>query len=243
MQYMYISELRIRNFRNFVNSRFTFCKGVNTLIGENGSGKTNAFYALRLLLDDSLSRNATHLRESDFCRALGAWQGHWIIISIDFEELDFSEGCQFLKHEAGHMDGTEAGTYSFYFRPKLEVRKKLHEMSGEDTEHKYILQYLDGLTVDDYEPVLTGRAAAKFLDDETYRQVVGDFSSFKFPDPNDDDQSLLGVRMSPIHPEITCTFAKALRDVVSDLRGYRSNPLLALLRGTEVQSKSKMQKG
>ena len=29
------------------------------------------------------------------------------------------------------------------------------------------------------------------------------------------------------------TFAKALRDVVSDLRGYRDNPLLGLLRGTE----------
>jgi len=68
---MHISELRIRHFRNFLNARFTFRKGVNTLIGENGSGKTNAFYALRLLLDDSLSRNATHLRESDFCRALG----------------------------------------------------------------------------------------------------------------------------------------------------------------------------
>ncbi len=230
---MYISELRIRHFRNFLNARFTFRKGVNTLIGENGSGKTNALYALRLLLDDSLSRNATHLRESDFCRALGNWRGHWIIISIDFEELDPSEGCQLLKHETGHMDETETGTYTLYFRPKLEVRSKLHEMGTDDTEHEDIRRYLDGLTVDDYEPVMTGRATADFLDDEIYQQVIGDFTSFTFPEPNDDDQNLVGVRMGPIHPEITCTFAKALRDVISDLRGYRSNPLLALLRGTE----------
>jgi len=64
-----------------MNSRMTFRKGVNTLIGENGSGKTNALHALRLLLDDYLARNATYLRETDFCRELGDWRGHWIIIA------------------------------------------------------------------------------------------------------------------------------------------------------------------
>lgn len=51
---MHISRLRVRNFRNFRKAEFQFQEGVNALIGENGSGKTNAFYALRLLLDDSL---------------------------------------------------------------------------------------------------------------------------------------------------------------------------------------------
>jgi len=230
---MHISELRIRHFRNFLSARFTFRKGVNTLIGENGSGKTNALFTLRLLLDDALSRNATYLRDTDFCRALGDWHGHWIIISIDFEELDPSEGCQLLKHETGHMDETETGTYTFYFRPKLEVRSQLYEMSNDGTDTKDIQKYLKELTIDDYEAILTGRATADFLDDETYQQVIGDFCTFTFPDPNDDDQNLIGVRMGSIHSEITCTFAQALRDVVSDLHGYRSNPLLALLRGTE----------
>src|SRR3989442_8600420 len=36
-----------------------------------------------------------------------------------------------------------------------------------------------------------------------------------------------------IYGEITCTFAQALRNVMADLDRYRSNPLLALLRGTE----------
>lgn len=175
---MHISGLRIRNFRNFLKAGFTFCKGVNTLIGENGSGKTNALYALRLLLDDSLSRNATNLQESDFCRALVNWHGHWIIISVDFEELDASEGCQLLKHETGHMDGTETGTYTYYFRPKLEVRRRLYEMGTDGTSHDDIQRYLDALTSDDYEPVLTGRTRADFLNDETYRQVVGDFTLF-----------------------------------------------------------------
>src|SRR5262249_25870799 len=172
---MHISELRIRHFRNFLGARFILCKGVNTLIGENGSGKTNALYALRLLLDDSLHRNATRLRETDFCRALSDWHGHWIVISVDFEELDPAEGCQILKHEAGHMDGTESGTYSLYFRPKLEKRAALFNMSSEQTDPEQIRTYLAGLTIDDYEPVLTGRGTADFLDNETYRQLVGDF--------------------------------------------------------------------
>jgi len=106
-------------------------------------------------------------------------------------------------------------------------------MGPDGTPHEDIQRYLNELTVDDYEPVLTGRATADFLNDDTYRQVIGDFALLTFPDPNDDDLALVGVRIYPIHQEITCTFAQALRDVVSDLRGYRSNPLLALLRGTE----------
>ncbi len=231
---MHITELRIRNFRNFMAARFRFRKGVNTLIGENGSGKTNALHALRLLLDDNLLRSATRLREQDFCRALGDWRGHWAIIVIDFAEVDPSEGCQLLKHETGHMDGTETGTYSFYFRPKLEIRTKLHELTEEGNTDE-ITEVLHALTVENYEPVFTGRAQSDLLDDTVYKQVVGDFENLAFSNPADDDVAVLGVRMGPIHLEVTCTFAKALRDVVSDLRGYRNNPLLGLLRGTESE--------
>jgi putative ATP-dependent endonuclease of OLD family len=230
---MHISELRIRNFRNFKAATFRFEKGVNTLIGENGSGKTNTLYAIRLLLDENLSRNATRLRDTDFCRALNSWKGHWIVISADFVDLDPSEGCQLLKHAAGHMNGTGEGTYTFYFRPKYSVRSKLYEMGLDGASRVEVEQYLSDVLIDDYEPVTTGRGQANILDDVSYTSIVGDFNALSFPNPDDDDQSLIGTAIGPIHPEITCTFAQALRDVVADLRGYRSNPLLALLRGME----------
>ena len=119
---MHISKLSIRNFRNFKNANFYFQKGVNTLIGENGSGKTNAFFAIRLLIDDSLSRRSIQLRESDFNRALGDWKGHWVIISLDFEELDTSEGCQIIRHNVGHMtEGViiSVGIMLLYFQNHL----------------------------------------------------------------------------------------------------------------------------
>jgi len=230
---MHISELRIRNFRNFRAARFRFHRGVNTLIGENGSGKTNALYALRLLLDDTLQRRAAFLRESDFCRAMGNWKGQWIAIAVDFEELDPCEGCQLLKHTTGHMNGTDSGCYTLLFRPQLQVRKHLHELTVSGTAPTAIREYLDTLTTDEYEAIFTGRAAADILDDVVYASVAGDFENGIFPDPDQEDQLAIGVRTPPIHGEISCTFAPAVRDVISDLRGYRSSPLLALLRGTE----------
>jgi hypothetical protein len=128
------------------------------------------------------------------------------------------------------MDGTNAGTCTLFFRPKKDVRKKLHELSEEGTG---VGQYLGSLTIDAYEAVMTGRARGDFLDDEVYRQWVGDPESEEFPDPDDEDQDILGVKIPPMYREVACTFVRALRDVVAELRSYRGNPLLTLLRGME----------
>lgn len=121
---MHISKLHITNFRNFKSQNFLFRPGVNTIIGENGSGKTNAFFALRLMLDSNLPISASKLLENDFNRSLGKWQGHWIIISIDFEDLDSSEGASLLAHKVEHIvDSSSNGSYYFYFRPKKIFRK------------------------------------------------------------------------------------------------------------------------
>ncbi|WP_246316626.1 AAA family ATPase [Scandinavium goeteborgense] len=52
---MFIKTLSIRNFRNFKATSLSFKKEcVNTIVGENSSGKTNVFEAMRLILDDTL---------------------------------------------------------------------------------------------------------------------------------------------------------------------------------------------
>lgn len=228
---MYITEIRIRNYRNFLKARLVLKQGVNTLIGENGSGKTNAFQAMRLLLDESLSRNALFLAKSDFCRDLGPWQGEWIIISADFADLDAADGCQILRHATSHVDGTNTGTYTFSFRPRKEVRIKLHELS--ENEPAKLADYITSITIDDYEPFLTGRGAGDFLNDNIYTSIVGNRDTGEYPNPDNDDQAVIGVRIGTIYQEVACTFVRALRDVVTELRGYRNNPLITLLRGKE----------
>lgn len=231
---MYINSLKIRNFRNFSKAQLTFKKGVNTVLGENGSGKTNALYAMRLLLDDSLPRNVVKLIESDFYRGLGEWRGHWIIISIEFSELAASEGCQMLKHAAGQMDQGDTGTLTYYYRPCLRVRQALYDAAEKDDQDT-VEEIIESISVEDYEVLFTGRASADIMDDDFYTELVGDFESGTFPSPTEIDLNLFGTRISPLHEEISFTFVKALRDVISDLKNYRSSPLINLLRNIKSE--------
>lgn len=235
---MYISSLSIRNFRNFKRAKFYFKNGINTIIGENGSGKTNLFYALRTLIDDTLPRYIKFY-SNDFNRSLGSqWAGHWIIISIVFENLDASEEAQALAMQSsGHMDTSTKGSYSVYFRPKYQFRKELYDYSQTGGKNKADLQLLlDKVAIEDYETVYLSRGAADFGDDTVYKKYIGDFETIEFPDPDNKEELIFGTWLPKeinIHNEVSCTFIKALRDVESDLKSYANNPLINLLRGKE----------
>ena len=45
---MFLKYLQIVNYKNLRSARFSFVEGVNTVIGENDSGKSNAMTALRM---------------------------------------------------------------------------------------------------------------------------------------------------------------------------------------------------
>jgi predicted ATP-dependent endonuclease of OLD family len=234
---MHISKLHIINFRNFRNQKFVFKSGVNTLIGENGSGKSNAFFALRLLLDNNLPINSSKLLETDFNRGIRSWKGHWVIISVDFENLDTSEGASLLAHNLEHVEeGVSTGTYTYFFRPNKKYRKKLYELSMDDNkDQKKLDAILEEMSINDYEGVFYFRAKADFSEESLYKEVVGDFKNIVFPNPEDEKRDLLGYPASNlflVRMEIACTYIKALRDVMSELRKNKQSPLLSLLRGS-----------
>lgn len=234
---MHISSLSIRNFRNFKSSKFLFKNGINTIIGENGSGKTNLFFALRILLDDTFPRYFK-FNENDFNRALGDWLGHWIIISVVFDNLDVSEEALALAIQtAGHMDSTKQGSYSVYFRPKYQFRKELYDYSQILSKNSDDLKLLlNKLSLDDYETVYLSRGSGDFSNNIIYKKYVGDFETIEFPDPDEKEEMIFGTWLPKeinFHNEVSCTFIKALRDVESDLRSYTNNPLVSLLRGKE----------
>ncbi len=56
---MYISRLRIKNFRNFSDSTIEFHPTLNIIIGENNSGKTNLLKALALIFNRGENRRLT----------------------------------------------------------------------------------------------------------------------------------------------------------------------------------------
>ncbi len=229
---MHLSKVSIVNYRNFSNAKFLFSKGINTIIGENGSGKTNLFRAIRLLLDDSIRRSAMRLEEKDFFRGLSDWRGHWIIISLEFDEVSQDEAIQALfLHGAGNIEtGTvNRATYNLIFRPKMSVRNDLSQLTlGDTTGLNHIL---DSLSIDDYETVITGKSSADFNNPLVYNALVGDFETVLFP--SEIDESEIGARVPLILSmprEVSFTFVQALRDVVSEFHNNRTNPLLTLLK-------------
>lgn len=117
---MHISRLTLVNYRNFRNAALVFKTGINTIIGENASGKTNLFRAIRLLLDEDMVKAAFRLNESDFHRGVGSWKGHWIVISLEFENVSHDEAIQALfLHGTAVIGAAPVGkaTYNLIFRP------------------------------------------------------------------------------------------------------------------------------
>lgn len=229
---MHISKLTLINYRNFKNTNLTFQRGVNTIIGENGAGKSNILRAIRLLLDDNMVRAAYRLEESDFSRALDQWKGHWIIISMEFEDLSPDEAVQglFLHGTAGINSGPiSKATYNLIFRPKKEVRLKLAAL--DDFDYEELKAIRDGITIDDYETIFTGRSSADFSDPTTYKRIVGDFDFCSFCDETEFPE--IGAKVAgflSVTKEVSLTFIQALRDVVAEFHNNRTNPLLTLLK-------------
>ena len=162
---MYISSVSLVNYRNFKNTKLRFSPGVNTVIGENGTGKTNLFRAIRLLLDETMLSAAYRLSDGDFHRGLASWKGHWIFISAEFSDITMDEAVQALFiHGAGNVEAppVATATVNLIFRPRKDVRVRLAGLRHGDKAGMSAI--LNALTVDDYETVFTGRSTADFTD-------------------------------------------------------------------------------
>ena len=62
---MYLSKLKITNFRSIKEIDLKFKKGVNVIIGENNSGKSTIIDALRIGLSYGKWENSINIHESD----------------------------------------------------------------------------------------------------------------------------------------------------------------------------------
>lgn len=229
---MFIRKLTLVNYRNFKGANFYFDKGINTIIGENASGKTNLFRAIRLLLDSSMPRYSLKLKESDFNRSIGDWRGHWIIISAEFDNIAADETSQSLfLHGVGNAEDeiVSRATYSLIFRPKSFVRQSLSKINTGD--RCALEEILKDITIDDYETILVGKGVVDLSDNSIYKKIVGDFDNISFPEKlNHPDLGVKLPNILNIPNEVSLTFIKALRDVVSDFHNNKTNPLLTLLK-------------
>lgn len=217
---MYIKELKICNYKNFYREKIEVTPNINTIIGENGTGKTNLFYALRILLD---SNYRPYFNEYSFSYELDEIKGNWIIISCQFEEIEDEYNTLVL-----NPDENRNAIYSFIFRPKKEIRMKLFEYSekkrekvGEEKERiiDELKSYIEKIDIkNDYEIIRTVDNIFNFLDENEYKTIVGDFKNLIFPDSDiQDDKKNIGNRANDVNDIINVTYIPAIRDVNNEL--------------------------
>lgn len=232
---MYLKYFQVVNYKNLKNARFEFGKGANTIIGENDSGKSNAVAAMRILLDDDFYYSIKRLKETDFSRSLGEWRGHWIILSAFFDEItenDFeNELCRELTPEEENTaflrsfircSGYGYGTVTLLIRPIKSIRKALSSAMSIEEFNKV----RQGIRLKDYEFVFTSRSQTDFTDPDTYRKIVGDFSTGNCPDPDEDDAEILGTHIDILNvwQHISMSYIDALRDADGELHKSK-NPI------------------
>ena len=240
---MFLNYLQIMNYKNLRKCRFSFVEGVNTIIGENDSGKSNAMTALRILLDDTYYYNTKRLKENDFSDSLINWKGHWIIISAIFGDITSedqkTEVCAEIVPETENEDFLKSyiksgsdniGVISLFIRPQKSVRKKLHDIQDAEEFQKE----RNKIKLADYEFYFTSRSQTDFTDDDVYNSIVGDLDHGKCSDPEDDDDSILGSKLniSDVQDHISVVFIDALRDVASELNKPK-NPIRRIVESIE----------
>lgn len=87
---MYISGIKIKNYRNFKDLFIEFNQGLNVIIGHNNSGKTNLIKALQLVLDRGLKEKPSI---DDFCK-----------LNYDYSEPPSIEVSIFIKEHDDKPD-------------------------------------------------------------------------------------------------------------------------------------------
>ncbi len=87
---MYISGIKIKNYRNFEDLFIEFNQGLNVIIGHNNSGKTNLIKALQLVLDRGLKEKPSI---DDFCK-----------LNYDYSEPPSIEVSIFIKEHDDKPD-------------------------------------------------------------------------------------------------------------------------------------------
>ncbi|MET9244937.1 AAA family ATPase [Nonomuraea sp. NPDC003709] len=125
---MRISRVLIRNFRNFAHLEVVDFPQSAVLVGENGIGKSNFLYALRLVLDPELPDSARKLREEDISEFGAGSLVDGVEVRVEVDLTGFADDPQTRAALDGCIVSTNPLTarITYLWRPRvLEANSRL----------------------------------------------------------------------------------------------------------------------
>ncbi|NIG36197.1 ATP-dependent endonuclease [Pantoea sp. ICBG 828] len=128
---MYLSNLRIRNFRNFETVEIPLSGNI-VLLGENRVGKSNLLLAIRLVIDPTLPDSARQLKLSDFWDGCDLAANPEIEVHLEFADFDGDLSLSALLTDFRIAEDPAVARLSYVFRKKEDVDGS--PRSGEDCE-------------------------------------------------------------------------------------------------------------
>lgn len=196
---LHISRLSIQNFRNFASFVVDPFPNPAVIVGENGVGKSNLLYALRLVLDPSLPDSARVLSDSDFHQGpsgVSMAAGGTIVIQIDLSGYDEDLNALSLLKDSSIPGENHCARITYRYRPRSNSPAEPKDSSDGFTRE--VPPSPQSLRPADYEYTILG-GLEEGIDVRRLRQDIG-------------------IRILP-----------ALRDAENDLRSWRRNPLRDIL--------------
>ena len=143
MKSLYISRVKIKNFRNFKDVDVSL-EHKAVVIGENNVGKTNFLRALQLILDPSLSDEDRYLEETDFYSGIENPMENGEVIEISIYISNYSNNktiLAVLSDATVNEDGEEKLLITYKYAPiqrddgKFEY--EYHIFKGGDETKKF----------------------------------------------------------------------------------------------------------
>ena len=181
---MRLSRIYIRNFRNFLELDAELSGNI-VILGENGVGKSNLLYALRLIFDPTLPDSARQLGLFDFWDGLGELDiDDKITVSVEIRDFDTDMDTLALLTDFRLDDNPDIVRLTYEFRPKTGLE---HRASADD----------------DYEFVCYGgNSERKRFGHELRRRIPMDL----LPALRNAEGDLATWRRSPLRPLIESAF-------------------------------------
>jgi putative ATP-dependent endonuclease of OLD family len=211
---MYLSRIKVQNFRNFHDLDVTLGGNV-VIVGENRVGKSNLLFGLRLIFDPSLPDSSRQLALADFWDGLAAVDAD-TAITISVEIKDFESDPDVLAVLTDFRLDTDPDTIRLTYQ--LRAQPGLEQPPASDDDFSFIC--------------FGGESEAKRFGHDLRRRITMDL----LPALRDAEGDLAAWRRSPLRPLVEDAFVAIKAEELKEIGDKIAEVSKAAIEFDEVKA-------